>query len=61
MGADFPTVGASENTWGDELIAFFKKNFHLSGDNGGKFAIVCNQNQVVCNQNEVVTNIDRSL
>jgi hypothetical protein len=59
--ADFPVQGFNEDTWGTELIAFFKKAFHMSGDNGGLLAIVCNQNQVVCNQNKVVTNIDRSI
>lgn len=54
--ADFPTVGGSEDSWGDELIEFFKQEFFMSGSKGGSLTIVCNENQVVCNENQVVVN-----
>lgn len=54
--ADFPIVGASEDTWGDELVEFFKQEFFRTGSLAGSFAIVCNEGQVVTNQNQVVVN-----
>jgi len=59
--ADFPEQGASEGSWGTELINFFKRTFHMSGKFGGLLAIVTNKGHVVCNKGQVVTNIDRSL
>ena len=59
--ADFPSQGGNSNTWGTDLISFFKRVFHLSGTYGGEIAIVVNENQVVCNENLVVFNIDWSL
>lgn len=56
--ADCPEQGASSNTWGTELRAFFEQWIPLSGTYGGRPAIVCNENEVVCNENEVVYNID---
>jgi len=55
--ADFPTVGASEDSWGDELVAFLERSFVMSGDYGGLYAGVCNENQLVINQNEILVNV----
>jgi len=54
--ADFPTDGGSEDTWGAELIAFFKQEFFRTGTLAGSLAIVVNEGQVVTNQGQVVVN-----
>lgn len=54
---DFPTVGASEDEWGDMLKAFYERCFILSGDNSGILALVVNQGQIVTNQGGPVFNV----
>ena len=57
-GVDYPSDGASEDTWGAELIAFAEKVFIMSGTaRGGSLAIVTNEGQVVTNQGQVVVNV----
>ena len=53
--ADFPQQGGSLGTWGTEYYNFFKRQFFMSGNKGGKIAIVCKDNEVVCKNNEIVT------
>ena len=53
--ADFPAQGGSSGTWGTELINFFELEHFMDGNNGGKLAVVCCDNEVVCCDNEIVT------
>lgn len=53
--ADFPTDGGSEDSWGAELVAFFERQFNMSGTVGGKIAAICKNNEVVCKGGEIVT------
>ena len=54
---DFPTVGASEDTWGTELTAFFARTHIMSGAEGGLIANVINQGQFVTNQEQPLYNV----
>lgn len=54
---DFPTVGGSEDDWGDMLKAFFDRSFIMSGDKSGLLALVVNQGRIVTNENQPLYNI----
>ena len=56
--ADFPTDGGSEDSWGAELIAFFKTHFNMSGTTGGSLAELCYENDILCFENEILTYVE---
>ena len=55
---DYPTVGASEDTWGTELTDFTKRHAVMSGTRGGLLGLVSYNDEAVFYEGESVHSFD---